>query len=278
MRLESGGCHCVRHNGLLGGKESEGNLLSVHLKHKCGDLLLNSICEVELKDGACDGGEHRLVADDDTVPGLLLTPGGCIVECVSVVTCKSCGAIHTVDLKEPTVCGAGAHTLCLKCHGYLVAVSVEGSCENCAVVECVANSHAALTVGTLFYDVREVRSYSLGLEAETEWNVLSMDTQVTETAILTVELDHSLPVDGLICVHIGAVVEAAVDLKDLTELAFLEPVDHCLHSGVVGELGAAANEYVRISLDSLHDLVVGRLVDTEGLSPRSALPLLIISI
>ena len=96
VRLESGSCHCVGENSLFGGKEAEGNRLSVHLKHKCGDLLLDSICEAELEDGTCYGGEHRLVADDDTVPALLLAPGGCVVESVSVVACEANLALHSV--------------------------------------------------------------------------------------------------------------------------------------------------------------------------------------
>ena len=124
---------------------------------------------------------------------------------------------------------------------------------------------AALAVGTLFYDIGEVRANGSGLEAETEGNVLGVYAQISAAAVLAVEFDHALPVDGLVEVHVAAVVESCMDLKNLAELALSVPIYHGLHSGVVGELAAAAYERAGSLMICFEYIVVCLFVDTEGL-------------
>ena len=66
-------------------------------------------------------------------------------------------------------------------------------------------------------------------------------------------------------------VEACVDLKDLAELAFVVPIDHCLHSRIEGELTGAANKRAGSFSVSLHNSIVSLLINTEGLFTKKSL-------
>ena len=103
MRADRGGLELVGELGFLGTNASEGDLDARELTNERAPHLKDRIGKAELEDAARDRGDHRLVAEIDAAPRLLLIPALCVEERAGIIGREFCRCLDAVDLELPFV-------------------------------------------------------------------------------------------------------------------------------------------------------------------------------
>jgi len=234
-----------------------------HLQHCIG--------EAEFENRACNHGEKRLLPDHDAAPRLLAARVAGVIERVRVIRRKAGREVQTIDSVFDLVRAAGSHALHLHGHGEAVARRVFGAAEQNRVVVCLAGGRAAMAVRSVWHQVRELRAHGLGENPQPEGQVLRVDAEIAHAAVSSVCGKRSLPVDGLLQVHVGRVADGEPRLDDPAEFPRLVPLHHLLRRRIIGKFARAADKNLGVLRHSRLDLPEGRKVDAERLFRKEVL-------
>jgi hypothetical protein len=92
-----------------------------------------------------------------------------------------------------------------------------------------------------------------------------MHSQVPQAAVLTIELNLTLPIDRLLGIEIARVKEPTIDFDDPPKSFALDHVPDSLYGWEKGELRRASHQQLRAPAYCSQDGSVCRLVDAKGL-------------
>ena len=68
-----------------------------------------------------------------------------------------------------------------------------------------------------------------------------MYSQISHTAVLSVDVNHSLPINRFLGIHIAAMLERGTDLNQLPKFSFAYPTNKLLARGIIRELARASD-------------------------------------
>src|ERR1700728_4538197 len=160
--------------------------------------LEDAIREAELENRAGDRWIRTLVTEVNMLPGLraarLVLHN---LQSLRIFGGVGHGTLGANDPDEPAVSFARSNPLCLNCYRESVIFLIDLAKDR-RIIPRPARNERAFAIRAFPHDFAELRMNVRREPAEPEGNMQGVHSQIPHTTILSVKLDHPLPIDRLL--------------------------------------------------------------------------------